>query len=132
MDEEMIPDSLLDIDDQRVSSIQENSQMFYPYDGSMMKVDHCSVGGVEFKKSLVVKDNLTFGLRNAHDSNYETATQAAEETGLVSYKKVGQTDFWLRFENDTKVLVEAVKKMRNPQKVIKTDPPAHVVEEYKK
>lgn len=132
MDEEMIPDALLDIDDQKVSSIQENSQMFYPYDGSVLKVDHCSVGGVEFKKTIVVKDNLAFGLRNATDAHYEMAVPHTEEHGLVSYKKVGHTDIWLRFENDTKVLIEAVQKLRNPQKVIKTDPPAHVVEEYKK
>ena len=41
MDEEMIPETLLDIDDRKVSNIQESSQMFYPYDGSVMKVDHC-------------------------------------------------------------------------------------------
>lgn len=131
MDEEMIPDTLLDIDDQKVSSIQEVSQMFYPYDGSVIKVDHCAVGGVEFKKSVIIKDNLAFGLRKAMDRPYDSATTTGEEYGLVSYKKVGDTDFWLRFENDTKMLIEAVQKQRNPQKVIKTGPSAKEVQEYK-
>ena len=114
MDEEMIPDSLLDIDDLKVSSIMENSQLFYPYDGSVMKVDNCSVGGAEFKKSVVVKDNLSFGLRKAVNKDYEGSQNHVEENGLVSYKKVGDTDFWLRFENDTRVLIESVQKQRNP------------------
>ena len=71
LDEEMIPDSLIDIDDLKVSNIQESSQMFYPSDGSVMKVDHCSVGGLEFKKSIIIKDNLAFGLRRAADRPYE-------------------------------------------------------------
>jgi hypothetical protein len=48
--------------------------MFYPSDGSVIKVDHCAVGGVEFKKSVVIKDNLAFGLRKAGDRPYETGT----------------------------------------------------------
>jgi len=104
----MIPETLLDIDDQKVSNIQESSQMFYPYDGSVMKVDQCSAGGLEFTKSIVLKDNIAFGLRKACDRHYDLPASPVEENGLVSYKKVGDTDFWIRFENDTKVLVESV------------------------
>ena len=110
MDEEMTPDTLLEIDAQKVSSIQEVSQMVYPFDGSVIKVDHCAVGGSEFKKSLIIKDNLAFGLRKAVDRGYESGAPQGEEYGLVYYKKVGDTDFWMRFENDTKVLVEALPK----------------------
>jgi hypothetical protein len=72
LDEEMVPEALIDIDDLKVSNISENSQMFYPYDGSVMKVDSCSVGGNDFKKSIITKDNLTFGLRRATDGHYDT------------------------------------------------------------
>jgi hypothetical protein len=82
--------------------------MFYPYDGSVMKVDHCQAGGLEFAKSIVLKDNLAFGLRKAKDIHYDSPAAKVDDHGLVSYKKVGDTDFWLRFENDTKVLVESV------------------------
>jgi hypothetical protein len=129
MDEEMIPETLLDIDDQKVSNIQESSQMFYPYDGSVMKVDSCSAGGLEFNKSIVLKDNIAFGLRKACDRHYDTPASPVEEFGLVSYKKVGDTDFWVRFENDTKVLVESVQVQRNPQKMIRIDPPKPTAEE---
>lgn len=125
LDDEMIPDSLIDIDDLKVSNVQEHSQMFFPYDGSLIKVDACSVAGLDFRKSLVIKDNLAFGLRRAT----ETQQEGPEEHGLVSYKKVGTTDLWLRFENDTKVLVESVQKVRNPQKMIRIDPPKPTAEE---
>jgi hypothetical protein len=82
--------------------------MFFPSDGSIMKVDKCSAGGLEFRKSIILKDNFAFGLRKATDKPYEQAIKPVEEHGLVSYKKVGDVDFWLRFENDTKVLIEAV------------------------
>lgn len=103
--------------------------MFYPYDGSIIKVDSCSAGGLDFKKSIILKDNLAFGLRRAIDKSYDVPASPVEEFGLVSYKKVGDTDFWLRFENDTKVLVESVQKLRNPQKMIRIDPPKPTPEE---
>lgn len=63
MDEEMIPDHLLDVDDSLVQSVRETSQLMYPDDNSVMRVDNFSVGGQNFSKSLVMKDNLKFGLR---------------------------------------------------------------------
>ena len=127
MDEEMIPDTLIDIDDLKVQNIQERSQMLYPYDGSVMKVDTCSVGGKDFKKSIITKDKLAFGLRRATDQEYSKPEE--QLNGLISYKKVGRTDFWLRFENDTKVLVESVQKQRNPQRLVRIDPPKPTAEE---
>lgn len=57
---------------------------------------------------MIIKDNVAFGLRKATDKPYEGSTSHAEEHGLVSYKKSGKTDLWVRFENDTKVLIESV------------------------
>lgn len=127
LDDELIPEQLIDIDDIKVQSIQERSQMLYPKDGSVIKVDTCSVGGNSFKKSIITKDKLAFGLRRATDLAYTPEQEILN--GLISYKKIGTTDFWLRFENDTKVLVEAVQKKRNPQKMIRIDPPKPTAEE---
>ena len=71
-----------------------------------MKVDTRSVGGNSFRKAVITKDKLAFGLRRATDLEYAEGVEVLN--GLVSYKKIGATDFWLRFENDTKVLVETV------------------------
>jgi len=45
MDEEMLPEQLLDVDDSKIGNINESSQLFYPDDNSIMKVDHFEIGG---------------------------------------------------------------------------------------
>ena len=67
MDDEMIPDTLLDIDDQKVQSISETTDFLYPSDGSVMKVDTYTIGGKTYKKAMVIKDNLKFGIRSANN-----------------------------------------------------------------
>ena len=54
---------MIQIDDAKVGAIKEESKLFYPDDNSIMKVDHWQVGGISSKKSVIYKDNLTFGLR---------------------------------------------------------------------
>ena len=63
MDEDLLPDRMLDIEDDRVQNIAEKTALLYPDDNSVMKVDHFTVGGKTFSKSIIVKDNLKFGLR---------------------------------------------------------------------
>ena len=63
MDEELLPERMLDVEDDKVQNIAEKSVLLYPDDNSTMRVDHFTVGGKTFSKSIVVKDNLKFGLR---------------------------------------------------------------------
>jgi hypothetical protein len=112
LNEEMMPENLLNIEDDKIQSIQENSASLFPDDNSIMRVDHFTVG--------VQKDNFKFGLRQkepndeqekeADDSSNEDDT----ENGLVAYKATGDSEFWLHFENGTKLSVEQVKLRRNP------------------
>ncbi len=46
----------------------EKSAFLYPDDNSVMRVDHYQVGGLQFKKSIVIKDNLKFGLRESKEA----------------------------------------------------------------
>jgi len=128
MEEFNLPDKLLDIDDQLCQDISENSQFLYPDDNSVMKVDHFEIGGKKFSKSVVMKDNFTFGLREARKDQIKLDNEP-EEFGLVSLKPVGDTEFWLSFENGTKMLVEQVAMKRNDQRLIKIDPPKPTPEE---
>ena len=87
-----------------------------------MRVDHFAIGGQQFSKSVIIKDNLKFGLRqrdmNVDDEDDKAAFDpegynSAEEdddvdNGLVSYKQTGDSEFWLHFENGTKLAVEQV------------------------
>jgi hypothetical protein len=63
LDDEAVTGSLINIDDARIQNINEKSVMMYPDDNSIMRVDHFAVGGQQFAKSIVLKDNLRFGLR---------------------------------------------------------------------
>lgn len=102
IDEDVLPERMLDIEDDKIQSINEKSGFLYPDDNSIMKVDHFSVGGKDFSKSVVLKDNFRFGLRQK--TNQDSLNK--DTYGLVSYKYVGDTEFWLLFENGTRLGVE--------------------------
>lgn len=133
IDEQMLPESMLNIDDDKVQSIQEHCASLFPDDNSVMRVDHFTVGGNFFSKSIVLKDNLRFGLRQKEPTDDVQAENSADEddtdNGLVAYKPVGDSEFWLHFENGTKMAVEQVMVKRNPQKTIRIDPPVPTPEE---
>lgn len=76
----------------------------YPDDNSIIRVDHFSVGGTQFSKSLVLKDKLRFGLRSRKGQEAEPH----RDYGLVRSCAVGDTEFFLHFENGTKLGVEQV------------------------
>jgi len=73
MEEENLPGQLLDIDDDKIQFISEKCDFLYPDDNSVMRVTNFSVGGNNFKKSMVTKDNLRFGLRTAVEMEEEKA-----------------------------------------------------------
>jgi hypothetical protein len=101
---------MLDIDDQRVQNIEETSELFYPEHNAVMRVDNFAVGGENFKKAVVYKDNLSFGLREA---KHEVIPDSEKEYGLASYKRCGDTEFWLSCENEVKILVESIEIKAN-------------------
>lgn len=45
MDEDLLPERMLDIEDDKVQNISEKSGLMYPDDNSVMRVDHFTVGG---------------------------------------------------------------------------------------
>lgn len=119
LNESNLPTTLLGIEDERIQSIQERSASLFPDDNSVMRVDHFSVGGEMFSKSLVLKDNLKFGLRYRENLEKDEEAKGSDneddtDNGLVAYKPTGDTEFWLHFENGTKLVVEQVHVRRNP------------------
>jgi len=79
-----------------------------------MRVSNYQVSGQAFKKSVVYKDNFTMGIRAKRPQDQPVPE---EEFGLVTYKLDGDGEFWLNFENDTRLLVEHQHLERNPQKI---------------
>ena len=45
MDEDLLPEKMLDVEDDKVQNISEKCCLMYPDDNSIMRVDHYSVGG---------------------------------------------------------------------------------------
>jgi hypothetical protein len=101
LDEEAIPNHLINVEDAKIQLITEKSAFMYPDDNSIIRVDHFSVGGKQFSKSIVMKDNLRFGLRARQD-----ITTEHKDFGLVRQVAVGDTEFYLHFENGTKLGLE--------------------------
>jgi hypothetical protein len=79
LDDEALPSSLINVEDAKIQQVCEKSALMYPDDNSIMRVDHFSVGGQHYSKSVIIKDNFRFGLRSRADHKTEPAT----EFGLV-------------------------------------------------
>lgn len=114
MNDDLVPENLLDIDDKLIGGIKEHSEMVYPDDGSILRIDNFEIAGKTHTKSLVYKDNLVFGIRERLPE--PPTPEEKKEYGLVTRKIQGDCEFWLNFENDTKLLVEYTKLERNQQK----------------
>jgi len=127
LDEEMVPPQMLDVDDNRVKNIKQTLNQFFPDDNSIMTSEEYEIGGDKKTRAYVYKDKLEFGLRE----NYKEGFQPSQEQhGLVSYKSVGDHQFWLNFsDHETKLMVETLEANRNPQKMIEIKPPEPTPEE---
>lgn len=125
LDEEALPSSLINVEDAKIQCVTEKSALMYPDDNSVIRVDHFAVGGHQFSKSVVVKDNLRFGLRQREG----VTAEAHKDFGLVRQIAVGDSEFFLHFENGTKMGLEQIKMQRNPQRTIQVPPPAPTPEE---
>ena len=129
MEEENLPESLISVEDDKVQFISEKSALLYPDDNSVLRVDHFSVGGSTFSKSLVLKDNLRFGLRQRKQTAPLPENTQECDFGLVRYKVVGDTEFFLHFENGTKFGLEQVQLERNPRRTVRIEPKPPTAEE---
>ena len=79
-----MPKTLLDIDDNKAGLIEEREKFLYPSDDSVIRVCEHKTGGDNLASIQVLKDNYIFGLREDN----------------------GKPEFWLQFENGTKLKVE--------------------------
>lgn len=83
---------MLDIDDHRVQSVAQTLSQCFPDDNSVMTSEEYELGGIKRTKSIVYKDGFTFGLRTVQNGGH---LAVPEQHGLVSYKPVGEHQFWL-------------------------------------
>ena len=88
--------------------MRTNSKYSFPCDNSIIRVDKHLLGGRRFGTSLIIKDNLAFGIRETTQAFSTKASMLEEE--VLSREAWATTKracvFWLDFENGTKVTVE--------------------------
>mmetsp|Transcript_5576 Transcript_5576/g.4248 ORF Transcript_5576/g.4248 Transcript_5576/m.4248 type:complete len:142 (+) Transcript_5576:1369-1794(+) len=132
----MMPDKMINMDDMPIQSIKEVTQLMYPDDNSIMKVDHFELGGKSFSKSQIIKDNLTFGLRQSTPDQPLTFEEQkairddpSQEFGLFEYNRLGTTEVWTTFENNTKMLGEWIGMRKKETRLRRVDPPKPTPEE---
>lgn len=98
---------MLDVDDQKIQNIEQTLRQYFPDDNSIINSEEFLIGGERRRKSIVYKDKYTFGLRQVDTANPKIGQP--EQNGLVSYKQVGNHEFWLNFsDHESKMLIESV------------------------
>lgn len=127
LDPELVPTQMLDVDDHRVQNVSQTLNQFFPDDNSILTSEEWEIGGVKRTKSIVYKDGFTFGLRTVPEGGHLPVEKLH---GLVSYKPVGEHQFWLNFQDkESKLLVETVEAARNERELIEVKPPEPTAEE---
>ena len=112
-------EDLIDIEPSKVGVIRTNTKYGYPCDNSLIRVEKLLIGGRRLGSTLVLKDNLAFGIKERAD-NFK-AKQSIDEEDILRNRELWSSkdlegrrrcDFWLEFENGVKMLVEMADEMQ--------------------
>lgn len=98
---------MLEIPSNKVGFIRTNTKFCYPSDNSIIRVDKHEIGNRRMGNSIIIKDNLVFGVREKMEHFKE---KGGEEEIFLNRESWAATDrrceFWMDFENGTKLLIE--------------------------
>lgn len=119
IDKAVIPKVMLDVDNHKIQNVEQTFNQFFPDDNSIINSETFSVGGVPYKRSVIYKDKYSFGVQPVTESSY---METPQQHGLVSYKPVGDQQFWLNFSDaESKMLIETVEAHRNRQRIVQVE-----------
>jgi len=112
-----------------------NSKYCFPCDNSLIRIDKLMIGNRRLGSSLVVKDNLVFGIKESNDKIKSKLGMFEDE--ILNREAWAQSDrrctFWLEFENGTKLLVEmADKQLAHLEEIPLHEPIPHNPEDQMK
>lgn len=104
----------MDIDSKKVGVLRCSSKYLYPCDNSLIRSEKYYVGGRRLGASLVIKDNLSFGIRERAEV-FKSKVSYDEDEILRNREVWDESDLydkrcemWLEFESGAKLLVEMV------------------------
>ena len=111
-----IQEPVLDIPQHKVGTLRVNQKFSFPCDNSVIRVDKHSVGGRRFGASVIIKDNMVFGIRE-DESVVDEKVAGDDELFNLETKKASNRNcqFWLEFENKARLNIAMIEPVE-PQK----------------
>ena len=95
----------------------------------MIRVDKNQVGARRFGASVIIKDNLVFGIKE-DESKVNEKVEGDDELYNLETKKAGNLncEFWLEFENSTRMHISMLEKVDPIKELIPLQTPLEVRE----
>jgi hypothetical protein len=114
-----LPENFFDIDMNKTGLIRTNQKFCFPCDNSVIRVDKNHVGSRRFGASVVVKDNMVFGVKEDQTTVDEKVT-GDDELSNQEVRKASNTDceFWLEFENKVRLHIGILDQVQAQSEII--------------
>ena len=95
----------------------------------MIRVDKIQVGARRFGSSVIIKDNLIFGIKE-DASNAKEKVEGDDELYNLETKKAGNLncEFWLEFENSVRMHINMLDKVEPNKDLIPVQAPLNLKE----
>jgi hypothetical protein len=96
----------------KVGVVRTNSKYCFPCDNSIIRIDKHHVGSRRIGTSLIVKDNLIYGIRERPET---FKSKVGHENYIITreawFASDRRCDLWMEFENGARLLVEMADKV---------------------
>lgn len=110
---------VLNIPFTQLGLVRQNTKFCFPYDNAVIRVQKNIVGSRRFGSTLVIKDNLTFGIKESKDVVSEKVPCQDEILSMEARKTVdNRCEFWIEFENGTRMHAEMQNSVRSRSELI--------------
>ena len=77
---------MYEIDPTKVGIIKANSKYCFPCDNSIIRIDKYEIGNRRVGSSMIIKDNLTFGIRESEEKFKEKAGGEEELVNMEAWQ----------------------------------------------
>ena len=116
------PQKALNLPLNNLSLIRQNAKYCFPCDNSVIRINKNYVGSRCFGSSMAFKDNFVFGIKEAPHTVDE---KVALEDSCLNFETKKTLDrrcqFWLNFENGTKMYAEMLDSVEPASELIPFD-----------
>ena len=110
---------LIDIPSHKAGLLRTNQKFCFPCDNSVIRVDKRQVAGRRFGASVIIKDNMVFGIKE-DETMVKDKVAGEDEIPNLETKKANNrnSEFWLEFENKARLHVAMLEPVEADQSLI--------------